>query len=338
MSSVVVTGTGLLTAAGLGHELLEQALVGRRSFVQQRPDGLRCSHVSTDLIYWPAAAEWQAAREYAGFGSQLAVTACEQALRSSLRGAQAIDPDRAATLAVTGDDWSQQQDFDRALSLANSTRAEARALFTELDDQFLLRSFRWSVGLGIAALTNFQGPSAEVDYPSFGGLSGLLHALELIESGEVDAVMLVGVDTIPRLDVIATLQGLSRGSAATILELGQGAAALLLERSSSALARGAQPLASITSCKTLLNEESAPAASRLEQELGTTLRFTSAPALGTLLSAGALVDLCLASQWLGREGAAGRGGSAAVTATETFWASGAGAAALGTFQGGQASA
>ncbi len=335
MTSIVVTGTGLLTAAGLGHDPLERALESGRCFVEPRADGLRCSRVSTDLIAWPEAPEWQAAREYAGLGSQLAVAACQQALGAALQGTSAFDTARAATIAVTGDDWSGQQVFDRALVHADSTRGEARALFTELDDQFLLRTFRWGVGMGMGALSGFQGASAEVDYPSFGGLSGLLHAVHLIESGEVDAVMLAGVDTIPRLDVVAALQALASAAGKPALDFGQGAAAVLLERSSSARARGASPLARILSCKTLLDEESAPAAPRLDQELGAAMRFTSAPALGTLLSAGALVDLCLASQWLARERGAGRSSAAAVAATETYWASGAAAAALSCERDGQ---
>jgi hypothetical protein len=260
------------------------------------------------------------------------VTACQQALGAALQGASAFDTARAATIAVTGDDWSGQQVFDRAVAQADSTRGEARALFTELDDQFLLRTFRWGVGMGMGALSGFQGASAEVDYPSFGGLSGLLHALDLIESGEVDTVMLAGVDTIPRLDVAFALQAQTLAAGKPALDFGQGAAAVLLERSSSARARGARPLARILSCKTLLDEASAPAAPRLEQELGAAKRFTSAPALGTLLSAGALVDLCLASQWLAREPSTGPSIVAAVAATETHWASGAAVASLGTGQ------
>jgi hypothetical protein len=68
MTSVVVTGTGLLTAAGLGHDPLEHALQSGRSFVEQRADGLRWSRISPDLIAWPEAPEWQAALEYAGLG------------------------------------------------------------------------------------------------------------------------------------------------------------------------------------------------------------------------------------------------------------------------------
>jgi hypothetical protein len=48
-----------------------------------------------------------------------------------------------------------------------------------------------------------------------------------------------------------------------------------------------------------------------------------------------LVDLCLASQWLARQHGANRSSTAAVTATETYWASGAAAAALSSVRSGQ---
>ncbi len=316
MSSVVVTGTGLLTAAGLGHAALWQALRSGKSFVQLESDGLRGSLVAASDLFWPDLPEWQAAREYAGHASQLAVTACQQALTA---GAAPLQPERGATIAVNADDWTEQRAFDRALGTAASARGEARALFGELDDQFLLRTFRWGVGFAIGALTGFQGPAVGIDAPCFGGLSGLRHAMDLIESGEADAVMLVGVDTVPRLDVAASLERLARERAMPALCFGQGAVAVLLERSSTALSRGVRPLARVVECELNPRAESSTAAA---SDFGGESRAASEQVLGSLLNTGALVDVCLATQWLAEERAAGRTESARVARAEAFWGSG----------------
>jgi len=330
MSSIVVTGTGLVTAAGLGHAVLQGALAAGQSFVRPCSDGSRGSEVSAELLFWPNEPEWQAMREYAGLGSQLAVTACQAALSSALQGASAFNPLRAASVTVASDDWTEQALFDAALAQAASPRDEARALFEGVEDTFLLRTFRWSIGFGIGSLTGFQGPSVGVDYPSLDGLSGLCHAVDLIESGEVDTVLVVGVDTRPRLDIGMALDGAARDSQQTALGFGQGAAALIFERSSSAAARGARPLARLLDCQVVFVDQLEPTKAGLAGGRSEPREFSSVPALGRLFNATALVDLCLATQWLASGAVAGRAASARAVATEELGVRGAGFAVLET--------
>lgn len=329
MSSVVVTGTGLLTAAGSGCDKLEHALSEGRSLVQIRGDGLACSNIELDLVYWPDHPQWRAAREFAGRAALLAVTACQQALA----GAGGLDPERSATVTVGRDDWTEQSTFDAAVARASSTSDEARALFTALDDHFLLRTFRWGVSYAVGAITQAQGPSVSIDPPAFGGLSGLRHALDLLASGEADAVMLVGVDTLPRQDLAITIAQLRQENSG-VIGFGQAAAALLLERSSVAKARGARALAQVVDCELWLDaERSQTPAPTLPAAASP---FSSQSILGLLPSSGALIDLCLTSDWLAREAPDRARVRACVCAHEELWARGRGLATLSSHAVGEA--
>jgi hypothetical protein len=86
----------------------------------------------------------------------------------------------------------------------------------------------------------------------------------------------------------------------------------------------------VLDCRLLLDEQIERALAELGRELGASRRFSSAAALGTLFSSGALIDACLASQWLASERAAGRSGVASALAEETFGARGAGFATFGS--------
>ena len=337
MSPVVVTGTGLLTAAGLGSERLARALQDGQSLVQTRPDGLSCSDVALELVTWPDHPQWQASREFAGRAALLAVTACQQALASALGGAAPLDPERSATVTVGRDDWTEQSTFDAAVARAGAASDEARVLFAALDDHFLLRTFRWGISYAVGAITQAQGPSVSMDPPAFGGLSGLRHALDLLDSGEADAVMLLGVDTLPRLDLAATMERL-QPEAGAIRGFGQAAAAVLLERPAAARARGARALSRVLDCELWLSRDSAsrdaePARAPAVRTPAAPSPFSSQPILGLLPSSGALVDLCLTSDWLAHREPAAPNQPASVQALEAFWARGGGRATLGSVAG-----
>jgi 3-oxoacyl-[acyl-carrier-protein] synthase II len=360
MSSVVITGSGLVTAAGRGSSALLEAMKSRRSFVRPH-DGepFATARVSKNVIVWPDAPDWLVGRDYAAWGTELAVTAASQALVAANAAAGAVDKSRAATITVARDEWTYQEALDNALCRAGSPRDEARALFEQLDDQFLARTFRWVVGYTIASLSGFSGPSSVVDPPTFGGLSGLRQAADLIESGEVDAVLLVGVDAIVRSDTFSAFQALAGPDGATVA-LGQGAAALMLERESNALSRGAPVLARVLGCEMALDASLERALHRLRHRLPASqradLRFgwqsgvaledqaeqaffqqenrrvcTATAQVGLMLNAGALVHLCLASDWLNGvqlPGVDAALGSAAIVAFDTYFASGVGGAVV----------
>lgn len=331
MARVVITGTGLVTAAGLGGAPLRTALDEKRSF-RTAVSGLPLSvaPVSPALLYWPDHPDWAPAREFAGFGSRLALTAAAQALAEAAADAHGSPTERAATVAVCGDDWTEQERFFAALGAAKTPATEPVTLFTDLDDHFLLRSFRWGIGYGLAALSGYSGPSVGVDPPSCCGLVGLRHGLDLLTSGEVDRVLVVGVDTIPRVDLATEI---ARAFSEPPV-FGQAAAALVLERSSAATARGVRALAEVVDCRICPHDDLAQAETWLADERARDPgdRWYDpdaiAPVSGLLSNSGAIVGLCLATADVAADASRAR-----VAGLERLWGVAGAVATLAAFSG-----
>jgi 3-oxoacyl-[acyl-carrier-protein] synthase II len=143
-------------------------------------------------------------------------------------------------------------------------RPLATLLYEEVPDYSYVRGIPSQTGQFIAKASGYCGSNMAVyGEAGAGGLSAAALAVRLLESGELDRMIVVGVGpplstaalaALDRGDPLATEAAPGRGpfdiERRGIL-LGQGAAAIVLENKDAALTRGIAPLAELTCCESV---------------------------------------------------------------------------------------
>lgn len=276
MPKIIITGTGLITSAGNGPGPLLAAMASETDFFSHRIgrgkswEGTRqpwpVAPVPWSDIAWPEGEIWANNKKYANVAAHGAVAAAIQAI--GMAGiADERDAARCGTVVAVGS--SNAEELGKAiqeLAVLSETdpRPLATLLYDESPDFSYIRGIPSQIGQFVAMATGFRGSNVVVYGESgAGGLSALSFAARLIQSGELDRVMVVGVAPPLPLGVLAALERddsigteaipgrgpFDMARAGTLV--GQAAVAIMLEREAVADARGVTPMAELVACETL---------------------------------------------------------------------------------------
>lgn len=272
MSDVVITGTGLITAAGMSaNRLLDAMLAHEDCFASQVGSALEAgaqevwpiSAVAWSEIGWPEGREWADNRKYASAVSQAAVAVAQQAIATA--GVH-DDPLRVGcVMAVTSGSEEVVSTTQRlALKAETDPRPLPTLLFDEVPDYTYIRGIASQIGQFVAMACGARGSNVAV-YGEAGaaGLSALALALRLIESGELDRAIVVGVAPPMSLEALAATEQREPLAAQARPDGGpfdsnragpmpaQGAVALVIERALHARERGTRALAALRACEVI---------------------------------------------------------------------------------------
>ena len=297
---VVITGTGIISAAGRGAEPLLVALGDGRSFLQQHgSEPWPSARVDDEFFPWPSGPTWADLKKYASRSAHLAVAAAMLALEEAGLPSGEIDAQRSATVCVVQPDPSEWEPLAALLTRVDDSRPLALRIYEDLPDFHVLRAIPTQVTQLVALAGGFEGPSTAVAYPSMGGLVGVALALRMLASGEVDRVLVAGADPLGSPHFRAAFDRLRTGT-----HLGEGAAALVIELQEQARLRNARVLARVLACE---NRCTPGAASSLELAVDAAVaqaqrrpdvvraHGSAAGVIGNLLCSSALLDVSLAA-------------------------------------------
>ncbi len=273
MDDLLITGSGVITPADDGVTGLWEAMAAGATFFStlsgpagQDGPSWPVAEISDRKLPWPEGSAWADSQKYANPAAHLAVAVTQIALGP---GGQAGIGDAARGGIVVGAGTFSSDELDPVLPrLAAMSQTDPRPLprllYEEVPDYTYLRGIPVQIAQFVSMAARFQGASVGVNGPpGVAGLGALALAVRLLDSGELDRVLVVGVAprlsagsmaALDRQEQLATDTGVGRGPfdadrAGTIM--GQGAAALLVERASAARARNAAPLARLLACETI---------------------------------------------------------------------------------------
>ena len=275
MVKVVVTGTGIISAAGTGALAIFDAMIARKNlFGNTYTYGttgvilkLPWPVASMDLSHlsWPKHAPWPNLKKYANSAAEQAVAVALLAIdQSGLAGVE--DGARCGTVLASESRVDELvQILPQVAALAEmDPRSLAELLYDELPDYSYLRSISPQIGQFICLATGFRGSNVSTfGEAGTGGLGGLSLAMRLLQSEELDRVMVVAVGMpmspanlveADKAELLGKEAFPGRGPfdlkrCGTLL--GSGAAAVVLEREDVARKRGTPVLAELLACETI---------------------------------------------------------------------------------------
>ncbi len=276
MHKVVVTGTGLITSAGVGADRLLQAMnSGAHFFGHHTKSGWNPTKarlpwpvavVDWSAVPWPNGEYWSNNRKYANVAAYAAVAVATQAIENAGRadGSEASRCGVVMAISSTGSEELGAIMPNLAMLAESDERPLPTLLYEEVPDYTYIRGISSQIGQFVAMETGFRGSNVAV-YGEAGasGLSALSLAMRLIESNELDRVIVVGV--VPPLPIgayvaferdepLADAAESSRGpfdEGRTGMLLGQSAVALVIEQEALVRARGVTPLAEMSACEAI---------------------------------------------------------------------------------------
>ncbi|MFJ8793516.1 beta-ketoacyl synthase N-terminal-like domain-containing protein [Streptomyces sp. NPDC102462] len=248
---IVVTGAGVISPAGPGTARLWEAMAAGKTFFEH-PDGAGLpwptAAVDSSEITWPAGKAWANASKYANQSARWAVAVARQALQQAGITGETEDVRAGTVMAVasSGDELS-----DVIPQLASAYRHDSRPLVKflhdEVPDYSYIRGIPSQLGQFVSMASGFRGSNvAAYGEAAAGGTGALALAARLLESGELDRVLVVGVGApLTVTGMAAADQDEPFGTRATTgagpfdaersgALPGQGAAAVLLERADAA--------------------------------------------------------------------------------------------------------
>lgn len=275
MSTIVITGTALLTSAGIGPErLLDAMAAGDNFFNNDLGDGdgdgvpppwpvaaLRWSDIG-----WPVGEIWQNNKKYAGTAARGAVAVANMAIEMCGRAGEE-DGLRAGTVLAIGSACADEISAtmqQMAVMQETDSRPLATLLYDEVADFSYIRGIPSQIGQFVSMATGFRASNVVVFGESgAGGLNALSLAARLIDSGELDRVVVVGVAPPTPIETMVALErGEPFGNQAVAgrgpfdigrrgIFAGEAAVAIVLERGETARRRGVDMLAELAACETL---------------------------------------------------------------------------------------
>lgn len=271
---MVITGIGVISAAGTGASRIVQAMASKLNLFDNRiaeaEDSPRLcwpiAKVCSADTPWPDDEPWWLNnRKFANISARWAVAAAAEALKTSGKA----DPKDAlrggVIMAVpTGEEEGVKIIPKLAAISRTDPRPLATLLYEEVPDYSYVRGIPSQTGQFIAKVSGFLGSNVAVyGEAGAGGLNAASLATRLLNSGELDRVIVVAVGppmspvalaSLDRADPLATEAASGRGPFDAERRgafIGQGAAAILLEHKEAATARGIEPLAELSSCETV---------------------------------------------------------------------------------------
>ncbi len=277
MPKIVITGTGIITAAGTGPGPVLDGMVANAGFF----DGSQLCGNPSMLGAWPIAVPdpnamnwpvddpwWVDNRKFANLTSQWAVSAALLALDTPASAEVASRCGVIMTLGGYGDE--EYKILLPLLAMANEdSRPLATLLYDEMPDYTYVRGIPSQCGQFVAKATGFRGSNVAVyGEATAGGLGAVALAMRLLRSGELERVIVVGVAPVITPKAFLVIDGLdSIGTKATLgcgpfdlnragTLLGLGAAALILETEPTALQRGVKPMAELLECEVICGQTS----------------------------------------------------------------------------------
>lgn len=252
---VVVTGIGVISPAGLGAARLWQAMAaGKTFFGTGDHDGPApalpwpSAAVDTSEITWPVGRSWANSGKYANQSARWAVAAARQALEQAGITGETEDV-RGGTVMAVGSSGDELSDVIPKLAsrFRHDSRPLAKFLHDEVPDYSYIRGIPSQLGQFVSMASGFRGSNVAVyGEAAAGGTGALALAARLLESRELDRVLVVGVGAPLSVTAMAAFdQDEPFGTRATAgagpfdadragTLVGQGAAAVLLERADAA--------------------------------------------------------------------------------------------------------
>ncbi|MGW3016421.1 beta-ketoacyl synthase N-terminal-like domain-containing protein [Streptomyces longwoodensis] len=250
-SDIAVTGTGVISAAGLGVARLWEAMAAGKSFFElPGGDGAApglpwpTAVVDGTEVDWPEGRSWANAGKYANQSARWAVAAARQALaRAGIPGEdEDVRGGTVMAVASSGDELSDVMPR-LAAKYRHDPRPLAKFLHDEVPDYSYIRGIPSQLGQFVSMASGFRGSNvAAYGETAAGGTGALALAARLIRTGELDRVLVVGVGAPLTVTGLAAVdQDEPLGTRATAGSgpfdadrsgtlAGQGAAAVLLER------------------------------------------------------------------------------------------------------------
>ncbi|GLQ87937.1 3-oxoacyl-[acyl-carrier-protein] synthase 2 [Dyella flagellata] len=273
MDKVAITGIGMISSAGIGTEPVLGAMTSGTHFFNRQAEKKRSLHpkfpwpeasLEQPDVPWPAGAAWADIKKYANQAAHQAVAVSRMAMEVS--GAAASDQAalRCGAVVASGSRTDELSPLIGKLGAMAQTdpRPLAKLLYDEVPDYSYLRGIPCQSGQFICLAAGFLGSNVAV-YGEAGasGLGSLAFALRLVQSGELDRVIVtaVGIPLPPpmlvafdRHDPLGLEARPGRGPfdvnrGGTLL--GHAAVAVVIERDDIAKERGAPRLANLLACE-----------------------------------------------------------------------------------------
>lgn len=272
MSDVVIVGTGVISAAGTGADRIVHAMASHANLFEGRIEAgddlvqlpWPISKVSSADAPWPSDDPWWVNNQkFANVSATWAVAAAAGALKRSGRVTTTDALRSGVVMAVPSGEEDALKVIPKLAALSRTDpRPLATLLYEEVPDYSYVRGIPSQTGQFVAKLSGFLGSNVAVyGEAGAGGLCATSLALRLLNSDELDRVIVVGVGPplspsallmVDRADCLGTDAAcgcgpFDAGRKGTLV--GQGAAAIVLEKKEAALRRGIEYLAEFSSCE-----------------------------------------------------------------------------------------
>ncbi len=252
MISIAVTGLGLVTPIGLGHETVWPGLLaGRSGFrpVASFDTARHSAHVGAEVLgFDPSAWVRRLPLESVGRASQLAIAAARLALDDAGIDAAGFSDEQAERIGVAmGTTSGEPLEIERLDDLMMADR------LGELGGELAGRYPCHLIAAHVASELGFAGPNQMIPTACAAGNYAIAHALETLRAGRADLMIAGGADSFSRitytgfakLGAIAPdfVRPFARNRKGMIP--GEGAGVIVLEPTERARARGARIYAEI---------------------------------------------------------------------------------------------
>jgi len=270
---IVITGIGIVTAAGVGVDPCWETFLSGRSAVRRYdlfdPNGM-ASQMAAQVPSWPDVPDSVGPYKVVGRPMTFGVAAALEAMeRAGVDSTLDVPPGRRVVVAAGGFDDQMNQVLAEAMNRATPAGQtsfeglEADEVASHLlDDGVLDVMERYSQVEVMQALAHLFGArqAMAVSTACAGGPTAIGDAVTLLRNGEADIALAVGVDTLITREMMGGFCNLTAMSTRNDdpqrasrpfdadrdgFVMGEGAGALVLERESGARARGATVLAEL---------------------------------------------------------------------------------------------
>ncbi|WP_081636244.1 beta-ketoacyl synthase [Pandoraea sp. SD6-2] len=258
LARVVVTGLGMVSAAGHSREVVVDALRDQKSGVHEAPDyvahGLRST--ITGRPHAGSLDDTVLPRKLRRFMGDTALYASHAALRAVAdAGLEAATLSSGRCGVVVGSGTGAMKDFEEALDVARESGA------TRVLPYVVPRAMSSTAQAALSALFDLRGVGYAISSACSTSIHCVGHAVDLLRLGRQDVMLAGGSEEAPwgaamcfdAMGVLSRAHNTTPQQASRPFDaerdgfvLGGGAAILVLETLAHAEARGARPLAEIT--------------------------------------------------------------------------------------------
>jgi 3-oxoacyl-[acyl-carrier-protein] synthase II len=198
VSELLLTRAGLVTSAGVGAAPVLAAMDAGKPLFDDRATGLPWPTAPMDPadIPWPEGAMWANMRKYANGSAEAAVAVSLLAMNGAkpTDGAEALRSGVVIAVGCVGSDELGDMLGKIALRARVGDVPLVKLLYDYVPDYSYLRGIPSQIGQFVAIATGFRGSNVAVyGEGGAGGLGALALARNMVRSGELDRVFVVGV-------------------------------------------------------------------------------------------------------------------------------------------------